>query len=99
NHLYGALARRCMRYSTMVSVDEPGAANCARFFGVDASRIVVIHNGISIPSELHRQADAAAPVRFGFIGQLVRRKGWQVLCDAFERGIRDGSRWELVVAG
>jgi len=100
NRLYGVLARRCMRHSTVVSVDEPGAANCARYFGVDASRIVVIHNGISIPVEIPRPArDVAAPVRFGFIGQLIRRKGWQVLCDAFERGLRDGSSWELVVAG
>ena len=100
NRLYGALARRCIRYSTVVSVDQTGAANCARYFGVDPARIIVIHNGTSVPPTLSRTArDGAAPVRFGFIGRLDRRKGWDVLCDAFERGVREGARWELILAG
>jgi len=100
NRLYRALARRCMRHSTLVSVDETGAANCARYFGVDAARILVIHNGISIPPALPLPVpDGTAPVRFGFIGRLDRRKGWDVLCDAFERGVRDGAHWQLLLAG
>ena len=98
NRLYGALARRCARYSTVVSVDETGAANYARYFGVDPSQIVVIHNGTAIPRP-RRPRDGDEPVRFGFIGRLDPRKGWDVLCDAFERGLHAGARWELIVAG
>jgi glycosyltransferase involved in cell wall biosynthesis len=100
NLLYGALLRRCLAYSTVVSVDEGGAQNCACYFGVDARRILVVHNGVPVPRvppSLTRSP--AAPVRFGFIGRLDRRKGWDVLLQAFERGIHRGADWQLVVAG
>src|SRR5207302_9031834 len=98
NRLYGPLARRCARYSTVVSVGETGAANYARFFGVDPGQIVVIHNGTAIPRP-RRPRDGDEPVRFGFIGRLDPRKGWDVLCDAFESGLHAGGGWALMVAG
>ncbi len=101
NVLYGALLRRCLKYSTVVSVDTSGAQNCANYFGVDASRILVIHNGVSVsgvPPLLVGQSSTRT-VRFGFIGLLTRRKGWDVLLEAFEQGVRQGADWHLVVAG
>jgi glycosyltransferase involved in cell wall biosynthesis len=107
--LYLELTTRYMarRASRLIAVSQTTANDLHRLYGVDPSRIAVVHSGID---ELMRPpgADAVAELRsryelpdtyYLFVGRNHPRKNLPVLLRAFAEARRRGLAASLVVAG
>ncbi len=91
--------RRLNRLVERIAVSDAAAWTGQRFYG---GRYRVIPNGVAVPE--HVAADRAddlrpaGPLRIGFVGQAVERKGLPILLRAFD-ALRDQLPVELVVIG
>lgn len=98
------LARRLYRNAVMVVPSDSMAADSVRFFGLDNSRVVTVHNPLAVTSIRKRSkesADTAVPDRQPFVvgcGRLVPMKGFHDLLDAFAE-VRSERPLGLVVLG
>jgi glycosyltransferase involved in cell wall biosynthesis len=98
------LARRLYQDAVMVVPSESMAADSVRFFGLDNSRVVTVHNPLAVTSIRERSkesADTAVLDRRPFLvgcGRLVPMKGFHDLLDAFAE-VRSERPLGLVVLG
>jgi glycosyltransferase involved in cell wall biosynthesis len=99
------LARRLYRDAdSIVAVSDSIRLDSARFFGIDASRVVRIYNPLPITSIRHRAKEdvrfaGGPPPRFIIgCGRLVRMKGFPDLLRAFAT-IRRDHALQLVILG
>ena len=103
--LYQRWEARVMRSLPVVTAVSEAKAKQVRDSGVSAHQVVVIPNGIRIPGqtpadEPRRPLDIRRGVlAVGVVGQLIRRKGIDLLLQAFARVRRECDTARLVVAG
>ena len=98
------LARRLYPSATMVVPSDSMAADSARFFGLDGSRVVTVHNPLAVASIRERSKESCEPpveVSRPFLvgcGRLVPMKGFYDLLDAFAE-VRRERPLGLVILG
>ncbi|MGO3127133.1 MAG: glycosyltransferase [Luteimonas sp.] len=66
-------------------------------YGLNASRIAVIYNGVSAPVKNNRLLNESGPVRLLFVGRLDYQKGFDVLLRAMQ--LLDPDEFKLTVVG
>jgi glycosyltransferase involved in cell wall biosynthesis len=98
------LARRLYPNATMVVPSDSMAADSARFFGLDATRVVTVHNPLAVASIRERSKESCEPpveVSRPFLvgcGRLVPMKGFYDLLAAFAE-VRRERPLGLVILG
>ena len=98
------LARRLYPDAMMVVPSDSMAADSARFFGLDGTRVVTVHNPLAVASIRERSkescdppVEASRPFLVG-CGRLVPMKGFYDLLDAFAE-VRRARPLGLVILG
>jgi glycosyltransferase involved in cell wall biosynthesis len=81
-----------------VVLGEPWRAWLCGEVGVAAARIVVLRNGVAVPT-VGESARAAGEFTFLFLGNLLARKGLPDLLNALATPRLAGMPWRLVIAG
>lgn len=70
----------------------------AEEFGAEAKRVTVLHNAVPGPPAIPLRA-SDRPMRFLFLGRLIKLKGIHVLLEALAAEPCRDRPWELVIAG
>lgn len=97
--LHRLLGRRLLRNASGVIAITPLEVDDLKQHGVEASRIVIVPNGITPPRELGTRQRRAGGRRILFVGRLARNKGPDLLIEAFATIADAFPDSDLLVAG
>jgi len=96
------------RSDLIVSFSDWAAASVIEDYGIPASKVVVVRNGITLPGQqisgngvptngaAHREANGTGPLRLGFIGNGFERKGGDLLLRVHQERFADLAHLTLV---
>ena len=97
-------ARRLERYKCLiVSVDDDTPCRARDLFGVQATRFIVIPNGVPEPLEdlngCPRLRNPQLPFTVGHVGVIDGGKGWRITAEAVSRATAKGESVRYLIVG